>query len=111
VVEAVEEKPVVGVGSCLVGESVRYNGGHKRRNLHTENLQDHLQLVSICPEVGIGLGVPRETIHLVEVDGEIRARDSGTQQRDVTDALEAYADRQQTALPRPDELALRSHPR
>ncbi|MCW8195518.1 DUF523 and DUF1722 domain-containing protein [Proteobacteria bacterium 005FR1] len=94
-----EKKPVVAVGSCLVGEPVRFNGEHKRRNPHIEHLKDHLELIPICPEVGIGLGVPRETIRLVEVGGEMRARDSKTQQNDVTDALQGYADRQQKEMP------------
>ncbi|RUO31678.1 hypothetical protein CWE12_01390 [Aliidiomarina sedimenti] len=54
----------VGISSCLVGEKVRYDGGHKRSDFCDVELRRHLQLVPYCPEVGIGLGVPRPTIRL-----------------------------------------------
>jgi len=89
------DKPLVGVGSCLVGQPVRFNGDHKRRNPHIETFADHLELLPICPEVGIGMGVPRKPIRLVENDDkQLRAMDSDHQRDDFTDALQAFADRQ-----------------
>jgi uncharacterized protein YbgA (DUF1722 family)/uncharacterized protein YbbK (DUF523 family) len=62
----------VGISPCLLGEKVRYDGGHKREGFITETLAQYVTFVPFCPEVEVGLGVPRETIHLVERDGGIR---------------------------------------
>lgn len=60
----------VGISSCLIGEQVRYDGGHKRSAFCDEELRRHVELVPYCPEVGIGLGVPRPTIRL---EGDVDA--------------------------------------
>ena len=49
----------IGISSCLIGEQVRYDGGHKRDAFLTEELARHVEFVPLCPEVEIGLGVPR----------------------------------------------------
>jgi uncharacterized protein YbgA (DUF1722 family)/uncharacterized protein YbbK (DUF523 family) len=59
-----KERPRVGVSSCLLGEEVRFNGGHKRHRFLTDELGPHVDWVPYCPEVAIGLGVPREPIRL-----------------------------------------------
>ena len=58
------EKPRVGVSACLVGEMVRYDGGHKRNPWIADVLAKHVDLVAVCPEAECGLGVPRERMHL-----------------------------------------------
>jgi len=75
-----------------VGKPVRYNGEAKRRHTFIDKLAEHVTLVPFCPEVGIGLGVPRETIRLVANDEGVRAMDSDTHTKDYTDDLSAYAD-------------------
>lgn len=90
---AVAEQPVVGIGACLVGQPVRFNGSHKRANSTLNAMESAMTLRPFCPEVAIGLGVPREPIRIVATDKGYRALDSETQQLDVTDKLEAYADR------------------
>lgn len=92
-------RPRVAVGSCLVGQPVRFNGEHKRPNPYIEQLRAHVELLPLCPEVGIGLGVPRPTIRLVDVGGEDRAVDSKTGQQDYTGQLRDYADRQLDLAP------------
>jgi uncharacterized protein YbgA (DUF1722 family)/uncharacterized protein YbbK (DUF523 family) len=57
-------RPRVGVSSCLLGEEVRFNGGHKRHRFLTDELDPHVDWVPFCPEVAIGLGTPREPIRL-----------------------------------------------
>src|ERR1019366_9610855 len=60
------EKPIrIGVSSCLLGEQVRFDGGHKRSDFLVEMLGRFVEFVPVCPEVDIGLGVPRETLRLV----------------------------------------------
>ena len=55
----------VGISSCLLGEKVRWNGGHKQDRFMIETLGQFVQYVPVCPEVECGLGVPRETLRLV----------------------------------------------
>ncbi len=59
-----EEKIRIGISTCLLGESVRYDGGHKRDWFVTNTLGQFLEFVPVCPEVECGLGVPRESMHL-----------------------------------------------
>jgi uncharacterized protein YbgA (DUF1722 family)/uncharacterized protein YbbK (DUF523 family) len=58
------ERPRVGVSSCLLGEEVRFNGGHKRSRFLTDELGPHVDWAPYCPEIEIGLGTPREPIRL-----------------------------------------------
>ena len=73
---AATERPRVGVSSCLLGEQVRFNGGHKRSRFLTDELGPYVDWVPYCPEVEIGLGTPREPIRLT-LDGRLVNR-SGT---------------------------------
>ena len=55
----------VGISSCLLGQEVRFDGGHKHSRLCTDILTPYFDFVSECPEVGIGLGIPRKPIRLI----------------------------------------------
>lgn len=81
----------IGVSSCLLGERVRFDGGHKRDAFVTEMFGKFVNFVPVCPEMEIGLGTPRETIHLVREIGGMRLK--GTQSgADHTDAMQQYAE-------------------
>jgi uncharacterized protein YbgA (DUF1722 family)/uncharacterized protein YbbK (DUF523 family) len=54
----------IGVSACLLGEHVRYDGGHKRDAFVVDTLGRYVTWVSVCPEMEIGLGAPREPIRL-----------------------------------------------
>jgi uncharacterized protein YbgA (DUF1722 family)/uncharacterized protein YbbK (DUF523 family) len=54
----------VGVSACLLGEQVRYDGGHKHDHYITDTLGRFFHFVPVCPEVGCGLPVPREAMRL-----------------------------------------------
>jgi len=54
----------LGISSCLLGERVRYDGGHKHDAYLTDTLGQFVQWVPVCPEVECGLSVPREAMHL-----------------------------------------------
>jgi len=54
----------IGISSCLLGQKVRYDGGHKRDRFLTDILGEYVDWVPVCPEVEIGLGTPRPTIRL-----------------------------------------------
>ncbi len=96
--EAMNEQAIcVGVSSCLMGEEVRFDGGHKQDRFIRNTLSEHFRLVPVCPEVAIGLGTPRQPIHLMERGRgeakEIRVVGVKDASLDVTEALNDYADR------------------
>jgi len=80
----------IGVSACLLGDEVRYDGGHKRDAMLIELLGPLVEWVKVCPEVEVGMGTPREPIHLAQVDGRIRLLtvNSGV---DHTASMTAYA--------------------
>lgn len=78
--------PVIAVSACLLGEPVRYDGGHKRNGYVADVLSRHFSLVSFCPEMEAGLGAPREPIDLVSGPDGTRAIQAVTD-RDLTGAL------------------------
>jgi uncharacterized protein YbgA (DUF1722 family)/uncharacterized protein YbbK (DUF523 family) len=86
-------KPKIGISTCLLGEEVRYDGGHKHNRYITRTLGDYFDFVPYCPEVAIGLGTPRPPIRLVDRDGNQRAVGSNDASVDVTDKLERFAER------------------
>ena len=61
---ATEPKVRLGVSACLMGERVRYDGGHKQDRFLIRTLGRHVDWVHVCPEVEIGMGTPRPTIRL-----------------------------------------------
>ncbi|WP_095059997.1 DUF523 and DUF1722 domain-containing protein [Pseudomonas sp. Irchel s3f7] len=58
-------KPKIAISACLMGFDVRYNGGHKESRLCSRTLAEYFEFVPVCPEVAIGLGIPRQPIRLV----------------------------------------------
>ena len=87
-------RPRVGISRCLLGDEVRYDGGHKRELPLIEELSDLVEWVPVCPELEAGMGVPREPIHLVArptgSDARVRAVEVRTG-RDWTDRLAAWS--------------------
>jgi len=85
------DKIRLGVSACLLGEPVRYDGGHKRDLFLTGTLADYVEWVPVCPEVELGLGVPREAIRLVgrpEAPRLVRERTG----EDLTPRMRRYAE-------------------
>lgn len=80
----------IGISACLLGQPVRYNGGHKHSSLCNEILARHFKFTAICPEQAIGLGTPRQPIRLVGDPASPQARGSVDPELDVTDALSNY---------------------
>ncbi|WP_397547927.1 YbgA family protein [Rhodothermus marinus] len=83
----------VGISSCLLGEPVRFNGGHARDRSLIQLLGPFVEWVPMCPEVAVGMGVPREAVRLV---GDIeRPRLVGSNSgRDWTDAMRTWSEAQ-----------------
>ena len=87
------EKIPVGISSCLLGQPVRYDGGHKKSSYCTDKLSKYFEFQPVCPEVGIGLGTPRETIRIVfHRDEERTAVENQSGTADHFQALTDYAD-------------------
>jgi uncharacterized protein YbgA (DUF1722 family)/uncharacterized protein YbbK (DUF523 family) len=87
----------IGISSCLLGDEVRFDGGHKRDAFLTGTLAPFVEWVRVCPEVEVGMGVPRETLRLVRVNGDTRMITTRTG-IDHTDAMRKYADRRTREL-------------
>ena len=80
----------IGISSCLLGEKVRWDGGHKHQHFLTDTMGPFVTYVPVCPEVEIGLGIPRETIRLQQ--GERGVRLVGTKTgADHTEAMRSWA--------------------
>ena len=95
------DRPRIGISACLLGEEVRFDGGHKRDAFLTEVLGPHVVWVQVCPEVEVGMGTPRETLRLVRQDGRVRMITTRTGV-DHTDAMEEWTGRRIEELARED---------
>ncbi|HHX82533.1 MAG TPA: DUF1722 domain-containing protein [Pseudomonadaceae bacterium] len=88
----------VGISSCLLGQQVRYNGGHKHSSLCNGELARYFDYVPSCPEQGAGLGVPRPAMRLQgepEAPRAVLVEDPG---HDLTEALARYAAQRMPSL-------------
>ena len=87
----------IGISACLLGSAVRWDGGHKRDPFLVETLGPFVEWVAVCPEVELGMGVPRETVRLQA--GDDGPRMLGTRSgADHTRAMKAFATRRVAAL-------------
>ncbi len=85
------EKPIkIGISTCLLGEKVRYDGGHKLDRFLTDTLGRYVTYVPVCPEVECGLGVPREAMRLVGDPASPRLVTTHTN-RDMTERMLGWA--------------------
>lgn len=85
-------KPKLGVSACLMGVEVRFNGGHKESHLLTRALTEYFDFVPACPEVAIGMGIPREAIRLVGDTDHPQAVGTVHHSMDVTEQLADYGE-------------------
>jgi uncharacterized protein YbgA (DUF1722 family)/uncharacterized protein YbbK (DUF523 family) len=80
----------LGVSACLMGEKVRYDGGHKHDRYLTDILGNYFEWISVCPELDVGMGVPRESVRLSGSGDQPRM--VGIKSRvDWTDRMNRYA--------------------
>jgi uncharacterized protein YbgA (DUF1722 family)/uncharacterized protein YbbK (DUF523 family) len=89
----------IGISACLLGERVRYDGGHKRDVYIVETLGRHVEWIPVCPEVEMGLGTPRETLRLVRIGDDVRMVMPKTG-ADYTREMREYAQRRVKELGR-----------
>jgi uncharacterized protein YbbK (DUF523 family) len=81
----------IGISSCLLGQAVRFDGGHTRDSFLTETFGAFVEWVPVCPEVECGFGTPRESMRLVRVEHEVRLLTVRTAV-DLTDRMAADAE-------------------
>jgi uncharacterized protein YbgA (DUF1722 family)/uncharacterized protein YbbK (DUF523 family) len=94
VIQTKFNKIKIGVSSCLLGEEVRFDGGHKQNQYLLSTLSHYFEFRPFCPEVAIGLGIPREPIRLVAKGELIKCVGTKNEQLDVTEQLQTITDEQ-----------------
>lgn len=96
-----ERRIKIGISTCLLGENVRYDGGHKLDHYLVDTLGTYVEWVPVCPEVEYGLPVPREAMRLVgdPVSPRLVTRSSGI---DHTEGMQEWADKKLKDLDKKD---------
>lgn len=88
-----ETKIPVGVSSCVTGQQVRFDGGHKKSHFVMGELAPFCEFIPVCPEVGAGMATPRPTIRQYEKHGVIRLVETKNDTADYTEQMAEFTDR------------------
>jgi uncharacterized protein YbgA (DUF1722 family)/uncharacterized protein YbbK (DUF523 family) len=96
----IERRIPIGISSCLLGQPVRYDGGHKRDPYLIDVLGKYFEYLPYCPEVAIGMSIPRPPIRLTGDPSQPRAVGVRNGEIDVTEKLIGYAHEVMAARPR-----------
>ncbi|NVD08846.1 DUF1722 domain-containing protein [Vibrio sp. JPW-9-11-11] len=81
----------IGISSCVLGEKVRFDSGHKISKFVTKELAPYFEFVPVCPEVGAGMPVPRPTIRLISDQERIALVETKDPSKDHTDTMIHYS--------------------
>ncbi len=92
------EQIPIGISACLLGERVRFDGGHKRLAFAVEQLAPYVRFEAICPEMAIGLPTPRPALRLVQTPDSVRMQFSNDPDIDLTDKMQQYSEQRVAAL-------------
>ena len=98
-------KPIVLISACLLGKHVRYDGQHQKLDWLSASFKKSVIFIPLCPEVEMGLGVPRDTLRLVGKPAKMIVKRTG---RDLTAHAQATSLRLLERLPRIDGCILKS---
>lgn len=85
------DNPTIAISSCLLGEPVRYDGGDKYQQSLKEFLQGRSNIISLCPELEMGLGVPRAPIQVVVYEQQRHLREVANPGKDYSRLVEKTA--------------------
>ena len=88
------QKVRVGISSCLLGQAVRYDGGHKNNPYIVQTLGKFFELVPFCPEVASGMGTPRPAVQLRATEQGVRCVGVKDHGLDVTEQLQSCVSEQ-----------------
>lgn len=91
----------VGISACLLGQPVRYDGGHKLDRFLRDTLGRYVEYVPVCPEAECGMGIPRESMHLEGDPAAPRLVTTRTK-RDLTDQMLSWAAKRLDGLEKED---------
>ena len=86
-----DHKNTIAISACLLGFEVRYDGAHQRNEIIIKQLVDRFNIIPVCPEVEIGLSVPREKIELHQRGRKIQLLASRQPAIDLTEQMIGYA--------------------
>ncbi len=93
------ERISVGISACLLGDTVRFDGGHKRCAFAAEELAPFVRYEPVCPEMAIGLPTPRPALRLTEMaDGEIELCFSNGKGEPVTEAMQRFSEKKISSM-------------
>ncbi|MCW8932337.1 MAG: DUF523 and DUF1722 domain-containing protein, partial [Gammaproteobacteria bacterium] len=92
-IEEQYKKLKIGVSACLIGNKVRFDGGHKHDSFITKSLSKYADLKSVCPEVEAGLSTPRPAMKLLKKELSIHLVISKDDNKDITQKITNYAHR------------------
>jgi uncharacterized protein YbgA (DUF1722 family)/uncharacterized protein YbbK (DUF523 family) len=92
------EKIPIGISACLLGERVRFDGGHKRLAFAVDQLAPYVHFEPVCPEMAIGLPTPRPALRLVNHPDGVRMCFSNEPNVDITDKMQHYAEQRIASL-------------
>ena len=106
--ESIEERPLIAVSRCLLGDAVRYDGGSCRNDWVVEVLSQHCELIPVCPEIEADLGIPRPAVRLIGPLEAPRALGVDDPSLDVTDAIDRAATQRIGALGEINGMILKS---
>ena len=81
----------IAISACLLGHKVRYDGAHQAHKIIIKRLVDSFKIIPVCPEVEIGLGVPREKVELHQQGTKIHLLTCSQPIVDLTEQMIAYA--------------------
>lgn len=87
----------IGVSACLLGQEVRFDGGHKKEAFVYQVLRNYFELIGVCPEVEAGLPTPRESMTLRKSQGKIRLLGNKTE-KDYTSLLSHFSQQKMQVL-------------
>jgi len=87
----------VGISTCLLGEKVRFDAGHKKDRYLTDILGEYFEWIPVCPEVEVGMGVPREAVRLVGTVSQHRMIGTKSEE-DWTERMRSYGTERVPAL-------------
>jgi uncharacterized protein YbgA (DUF1722 family)/uncharacterized protein YbbK (DUF523 family) len=93
------DRPQIGASACLTGKAVRFDGGFIKNKFIIEDCSNFFDIHTMCPEVEMGLGIPRPTIQLRDFDGERHLVYSKQPDIQITEDMHSYADRKLQSLP------------
>ena len=92
-------RPQIAVSACLARQPVRFDGCFIANPFVNNECSEFFDIYTVCPEVEMGLGIPRDIIQLRDFDGDIRLVYSKNPENDITSEMRAFSERKLDALP------------